>query len=229
MGARSLGGLIDIGMDVLSTTVSAKTRKILVQVGNVLKKTVESNAVEWIQHVGIVSLPSTAVPGKNAAQCIVLKTGDHDVVIGSSDLRGLELAGELKSGETCVYAAGEDGEGQARALFKANGGIHLYTRKGNRPDGVGMTFQIDAQAGALRMLNDKGFAIVIDEAGVKMTAGKASLTLSSSGDVTLVGTGKTQVDGSSVVIGSVVAPGANAALVGPTGVAGRASLKVAIE
>ena len=67
------------------------------------------------------------------------------------------------------------GNGQARALFKADGSIHLYTRKGNTAAGVGMTIQLDAASGAIRMLNDKGYGIIIDADGIKITTGAAAL------------------------------------------------------
>jgi hypothetical protein len=234
MAAPDLSGLIHFGYNVLRTTVADKTKKILAQLGDVGgpnsddPASTDSDNADWVQHVGFASRPSKAVP-PDAAQVVVIRGGDRDTCIASQDLRGLELYGQLKEGESCVYAPGEAGKGQARALFKADGSIHLYTRKGNTESGKGMTIQMDAAAGAIRMLNDLGHAIIIDESGITLTVGEAALVLGSDGSATLTGTGATQVDGKTVVLGSNVLPVVNSALKGPTGVAGVASLKVLIE
>jgi phage gp45-like len=226
--AKGVQGLIKIGQAILSTTIEAATNKILVQLGDVRGGTDSDNA-EQIQHVGFVSRPSKAQKGKAAAYAVVVEGGDRDVVIGSIDQRGLELYGSLKEGEAAVYAAGEDGTGQARILLKADGGVHIYSRKGNSPTGTGMTISLDAQNGAIRLVNDKGYGLIIDGDGVKLTTGDAALSLTGSGDVTLVGKGKTQVDGSGILLGSAAVPGLNSALTGPTGLAGVASAKVLIS
>lgn len=229
MKPPSLGGIVEVGLDILTTTVNASTKRILAQTGDVVKDATETDGAEWWQHVGFASRPPKPQAGKQAAQAVVLKTSDRDVVIGSVDQRGLALYGNLDHGESCLYAAGEDGEAQARVLLKKDGSINLYTRKGNTSAGAGMVIQIDAINGAIRLLNDKGYGIIIDADGVKITSGNAALVLTGSGDATLVGKGNTQVDGSGVVIGSVAVPGVNSALTGVTGVAGKASLKVLIE
>lgn len=231
MKPPSISGIVEVGLDILSASVSQATKRILVQTGDVVSDSVETDGAEWVQHVGIASLPPNPLPGKKAAQAVVLKTSDRDVVIGSVDERGLTLYGNLGPGETCVYAAGEDGEAQARILLKKDGSINAYTRKGNTPDGAGMIVQLDAQNGAIRLINDKGYGIIIDADGVMITSGDAALTLTGSGDATLVGKGKAQVDGQSVVLGSnpAMTPGLFSALKGPTGIAGAASLKVLIE
>lgn len=228
MRPPSISGLVDVGLDILTTVVSEKTKRILAQTGDVVEDATESDGAEWWQHVGIASRPPKPQAGRKAAQAVVIKTSDRDVVIGSVDERGLTLYGNLGHGETCIYAAGEDGEGQARALFKGDGSIHLYTRKGNTSDGAGMVVQLDAANGAIRLLNDLGYGIIIDQDGVKITSGGAALVLEGD-NATLVGKGQTQVDGAGIVIGSLAVPGVNSALTGVTGVAGKASLKVLIE
>lgn len=229
MKPPTISGLVHVGLDILTTTVNSATKRILAQTGDVVKDATDSDGAEWWQHVGFASRPPKPQAGKQAAQAVVLKTSDRDVAIGSVDQRGLALYGNLDHGESCLYAAGEDGEAQARVLLKKDGSINLYTRKGNTSSGAGMVVQIDAMNGAIRLINDKGYGIIIDADGVKITSGNAALTLTGGGDATLVGKGKTQVDGSGVVIGSLAVPGVNSALTGVTGVAGKASLKVLIE
>lgn len=229
MAAPDLRGAIQVGYDILTTTVNKVTKKILVQLGDVHKQTTDTDNAEWWQQVGFASRPPKPDAGKKAAQAVCIRAGDHDICIASQDLRGLDLYGNLDHGETCLYAPGTTGTGQARVLLKKDGSINLYTRKGNTSGGAGMIIQVDAENGAIRLVNDKGYGIIIDSDGVKITAGNSALTLTGSGDATLVGKGQTQVDGSGVVIGSLAIPGVNSALTGVTGVAGKASIKVLIE
>lgn len=230
MAAPTLADSIKVGIHVLRTTIDATTKRILCQIGRVFGKgQVVAENVQWWQHVGFASRPPKAVPGDEAAQAIVLSRGGTDIAIASQDLRGLEIYGNLSDGETCVYSTGEDGNAQARALFKKDGSISLYTRKGNTSSGAGMLIQMDAANGAIRLINDQGYGLIIDSTGVRLTSGNAALTLASGGNVTLVGTGQTQVDGGGICLGSLAVPGVNSAITGVTGVAGKASLKVLIE
>lgn len=235
MAAPSLKDQFLVGTDVLLTKL-ADNGKILAQIGCVGSGSGDASGastaadnVEWWQHVGFASRPSKPDPGKAAAQAFVIRQGGNDIAIASQDVRSLAMYGALKDGETCIYAAGADGKAQARSLYKADGSIHHYTRKGNTEGGTGMAIIMDATAGAITIVNDKGFGLIINSDGVMLTAGSAGLTLKSGGDITLAGTGQTQVDGAGVCLGSLAVPGVNSALTGVTGVAGKASLKVLIE
>lgn len=233
MSAERNPSSIQIGVDILNARRDDETKSVLVQTGDVVgaasdgAASAEADDAAWWQHVGLVSLPPKPEAGKAAAQAVVVKRGDRDVVIGSRDLRGQELAGALTYGETCLYAAGEDGKGQARALLKKTGAIALYTRKGNVETGAGMGIFVDPDADQISIINSKGFGIVINADGVFVTAGaSAGLSLKASGEVSLVGTGKCQVDGGGICLGSIAVPGVNSVLVGVTGIAGVASTKV---
>lgn len=224
--ALDVNGLLQVGLDILSTTRVGKA--ILAVTGDVQSAETEADQVEWWQHVGFVSRPPKAEPGKSACQVVTVKGPQYDAAIASRDFRGQDLAGTLNEGETCVYAAGADGKGQARLLLKANGAVALFTRKDNATDGTGLAIQIDPNTDTISLTNSKGYGLLITADGVYVSAGNATLTLAG-GDASLVATGRTQVDGSSVVLGSVAVPGVNAALHGPTGPGGVASLKVLIE
>ncbi len=228
MAALDLRGFIWVGVDVLTTVVNATTKKILAQIGDVYHQATDSDNVEWWQHVGFASRPPKPEAKKKAAQCVVLRCGDHDISIASQDLRGLDLYGNLDHGETCIYAPGEDGTGQARALFKKNGSISLYTRVGNSSTGAGMIIQMDAENDAIRVTNGAGYGIIIDADGVRIFSGSrgSALTLGSSGTCSLIGTGQCQVDGSAIVLGSIAAPGVNSVCVGVAGIAAAGSAKV---
>lgn len=229
--------MLQVGLDVLRTVRDDTTKAILAYLGDVVGATgdeatpgaSDGERAAWWQHVGLVSRPSKPERGKAACQVVAYRQTDHDVVIASRDLRGLELAGKLEDGETCLYAGGTDGTGQARVILKADGAAMLYTKAGNVDGGGGMTVHLDAQTDTIRIVNSKGYGLVIDEDGVKLVTGSASLEMGADG-VTLVATsGKAQIDGPSIIIGSAAVPVANAALKGPTGVAGSASLKTLIE
>lgn len=212
---------------VLGTTVSEKTKRVMAQVGSVVGKgQAYADNIEWIQHPGILSRPPKAVTGKTATAAVVLRVGNREIAIGSFEERGLGNAGSLAEGETCIYAAGPDGSSQGRILLKKDGGINIYSRKGNEADGGGMVIQLDASGNAIRLLNADGYGIIIDEDGVKITAKDAALTLGSDGAISLVGTGKCQLDGSSICLGSTAAPGVNSVCVGVAGLVAVGSPKV---
>lgn len=221
--------LIQIGVDVLSTIVDKVNNRVLAYLGDVKAQQGDSDAAQWMQHVGWCSLPSLPVAGKSAAQCVTVRRSDSDFVIASQDSRSLMMYGGIGPGEFCAFAAGANGTSQGRILGKTDGSVQLYTRQGNAAGGNGMVVQLDAANNAFRALNGLGFGIIADANGVTITSGAASLTLGQDGSVTLVGTAKVQVDGPSVVLGSLVAPGVNSAVHGPTGLAAIASLKVLIE
>jgi len=229
MGAENIAGIFMVGIDILCTTVSTATKNILAQIGSVVGETPDADNVEWIQHVGFASRPSKPTAGKAAAQGYGVRQDSIDFILGSKDLRGLTIYGTLADGETCVYAGGDDGSGQARALFKKDGSVTLYTKSGNTDGGTGMMIQLDAAGGGIRLVDSFGNALISSADGWQMTAKGSALTLKQSGDFSLVGKGQTQVDGSSICLGSIAVPGINSVCTGVTGIAAKASLKVVCE
>lgn len=223
--------LFTFGAHVMATVVKGAAKTILVQLGDAIEKVTEGELAEWWQHVGFISIASNPDPGKSAAETIAIRRRDRDMVIASRDQRGQLLKGELKPGETMVYAGGPDGTAQGRQLFKADGSITIYTRAGNSPTGGGMTIQVDAMNDAIRILNSKGYGIIIDGGGARITTGgdSAGIQVGADGSVSIIATKQAQVDGATVLIGSTAIPVVNAALKGPTGIAGSPSLKVLIE
>lgn len=219
-----VGEIFHIGAAVLGTAFDEVTKTITAQIGAIHDEYVFSNHTDWYQHVGFASRPADAIRGKTAAETVVIK-GDRDTVIASRDGRYQEMYGNLGPGETCLYATGADGKSQGRILLKDGGIVNLYTRKDK--DAKGMVIQMDPATDTIAIVNSKGFGIVIDESGVRLTSGSAGLTLDSSGASTLVGSGLTQIDGGGVLLGS--SPAALPALSGPTGIAGVASTKVLVS
>lgn len=177
-----------IGYDILKTTVSAATKTILVHLGDAVNQTsAAGKGVLW-QHVGFVSRPSKPVAGQRAAQAIAIEGTDFNYVIATKDDRGQALSGSIGDGETCLYAGGSDGEGQARILLKGDNSVNLFSKSptsGNntihRIDGTNE--KIEFQAGSCRITID-GVAGTIT-----LTAGSASLVLDgTTGTSTLAGT-----------------------------------------
>lgn len=217
------------GLDILRTDVEGPNT-IMAQVGDATSGS-SPEPCEWWQHVGFASRPSEVSGSGNnsdAAQAIVINRTDYDIVIASRDTRFQDIYGALKPGETCIYATGTDGKAQGRVLLKKDGSINLFSRKGNTSDGKAMGIFIDPGADTITILNSKGYGLIIGPDGVSVTAKDSALLLKSSGDCSLIGKGKTQIDGGGICLGSTAVPVANAALVGPTGLAGVASTKVLI-
>lgn len=221
-----MASFIQAGFDILTTTVDAVTKKITAQLGSVVGKTTDTDSAEWWQHVGIATRPPKPEAGKRAAQGLVMRLGDYDIVFASQDPRGLDLYGALDHGETCIYGAGEDGNAQGRILIKKDGSVSIFSKQGNAVGGTGMLIQLDAMNNAIRLLNADGHGIIIDSEGVKITAGDSALSLNADGSSKLVGTGSTQIDGGNIILGSTAVPGVNSVLTGVTGLVGVASTKV---
>ncbi len=135
MAGPSLGSLFHIGVDILNAVRSTITNSILFQTGNAVTQQVESDGVESWQHAGFCSVPSNPVAGQSACQGIVIKRGDIDVCIATRDTRTNDRTGNLKAGETCVYASGHDGNSQGRTLYKNDGSITHYTTDTNTAEG----------------------------------------------------------------------------------------------
>lgn len=216
----------DRGLGILATIRDSATNTILAMLGDEEGDVTESTDAEWWQHIGFASRPSKPERDKGGPQAIILRSTDRDCVIGSRDVRCHPLYENLDYGETCVYASGETGTGQGRMFLKKDGGVHLYTREGNSAGGAGMTVSLDPQSNRVMAINAKGYGLVIDDDGITLTAGGASVTLKANGNVSVVGTGMTLLDGAGIMIGSKAVL---TAVRGPTGVSASPSPKVLIE
>ncbi len=204
MAALDLTGLIRVGVDILTTTVNATTRKVLAQLGDVHRQTTDTdNAEIWAGPGGIVSRPPKPEAGKRAAQAVVLKTGDYDIVLGVNELRGTELYGELDHGETAVFAPGEDGTGQARILLKKNGAVAIYTTEGNTANGGSVTIQA-LPSGEIHIASSLG-GISITSSKISVLSASGSGAEFSSSGVNIIG--QTNVINGTCVLGDATATG----------------------
>lgn len=190
-------------LDVLRTSISTKTGRILAQLGSVTGRTVDGVNSEWWQHVGFISRPSKPEAGKSAARCVAFRRGNVDAVIASEDDRGLELKGSLQEGETCVYAAGEDGTAQGRILLKGDGTVAIYTLQGNTAGGASCTIQVRPD-GEIHIASPHGGMSITSSKTTLLSGTGAGVELSASG-VNLAG--PTVVANGSVVLGDATATG----------------------
>jgi phage gp45-like len=186
----------DVGKDVLFTFLDKTTNVILAQLGDSTTGTPDTDQSEWWQHVGISSRPAVPTKGSSSCQTVTLKRSDRDMVIATRDTRGTAIYGNLKDGETCIYAA----TGQARTLYKANGAIVHYTTSDNTTGGTSVTAYFGPDA--IRLSNQFG-GISIDSSGITLTTGQAALTLSMAGIAKLLGT-QVAVQGSVAAISGSV-------------------------
>jgi hypothetical protein len=209
-----MSSVFAVGVDVLNTVVDAATKTVLASLGDVLSSGSDSDKAEWWQHVGFISRPPKPKAKQAAAQVVTLRGGDRDVCIASRDLRGQALAGSLGYGETCVYAPGSDGAGQARILLKSDGSITLYTTSDGTSSGQSVAIQV-SQTG-IRWVTPWG-AMTLDSAGfqVALTSGGAAFKVATDGSVAWTGT-KTQAATAQGSLGVAASP-ATPVVNGPIG------------
>lgn len=131
MAPPVLSSLFKFGYDVLSTAIDTATNAISAQIGDVSAGVAEASEDEWWQHVGFASRPAKGVLGQGASQCIAITRSDRNAIIATRDARGFAIYGNLKDGETCVYAPAS----MARTFYKADGSVTHYTTADNTPEG----------------------------------------------------------------------------------------------
>jgi hypothetical protein len=211
--------------DILASDLNSENSNLSCQLGIADSGEVVSENNEIWSPSGLASRPAIVqTPSDNSAQAIAIPFNDTNIIIGVRDSRYQKIYGQLAPGETCLFAVG-DGSGQARVLLKANGTINLYTRKTESDPGIGVF--VNPQTDTISIINSVGVGINITPDGISLNAPGSTLLLGK--DAKLISTGKTQIDGANVVLGSSVAPVVNSAVIGASGLSGRASLKCLIE
>lgn len=194
---------IQAGFDVLRTTVSEATKKVLAQIGSVVGRTVDSENAEWVQHDGFISRPVRPQAGKQASQAVVIRQGDRDIVIASQDLRGIELAGQIGDGETALYAAGPDGTAQGRIILKGDGSINLLTKRGNTAGGAGVGVFVAAD-GSITALGADGAGIQVGSDGaVRVFNASGALQVGADGGVKLASKAKVDISAPAISLGGL--------------------------
>ena len=185
MAVANLSDLFNI-YDVLTSTKDDKTGSLTYQLGNASSGEVKSDGAESWAHFGLSSRPSEVQPNaEDAPQVIAIARSDRDLVIAERDVRCQAIYGNLKAGETCLYAGGKDGLGQARILLKADGSVNLYTKQGNLAANQGIGILMNAADDSITITNSKGVGIRISNDGVQIIGkgGAAGITISDKIDI----------------------------------------------
>lgn len=225
MASPAASGNFLTGVDLLGSVVDPATGTIILQTGDVANQFSEADNVESWQTTGVISRPSNPQPGtpNGACQGFIVRQSNNDVCLATRDIRSQKIAGSLQPGETCVYAAGVDGNAQARLLLKANGNAALYTSQGNTQGGASIMVQVNATSGIT--LSTPWGALSIGQDGIKLAWGGGSAIQLNDAGITLIGQGI-------ALNGANVSLGANAVTpvlvgTGPTGI-GSTSVKAAL-
>lgn len=186
-----IGSDIIVGEDILVTRRDEDTNTILAQTGDVIAEETQSQeSVVW-QHSGFCSRPPNAIAGKSSAQAIVLRSSQYDAIVATRDLASQQMYGLLNEGESCLYAAGPDGQSQARVLCKSDGSINLVTTDTNTPKGKTLIHSFSPEG--LQIATPWG-GIVLNSEGIKMYTNDTSghmngwIELKPSGEVVVAAT-----------------------------------------
>lgn len=148
----------------------ADSGAVLAQTGDAVTGSVsDPDAVLW-QSLGVVARPKKPSADGSACQAVVLKTSGRDYCIAYRDVRALELAGALGEGDTAIYAT----EGQARALFKADGSVTIITTADNTA--AGQTVALSVGPDGIKMFGPWG-AMTLDAAGFQVAVAGGATTL----------------------------------------------------
>lgn len=195
-------GNIQVGVDILSTTRDEGTKTITAQIGDVVGEEVDADNAEIWQQPGLASRPSKAEPKKAACQAVVIRETGHDVCIAMRDVRGQEIAGNLKEGETCVYSGGADNKAQARSLWKADGSISHVTFVGNDPSGATIGQFIQASGNIDTVAKDA--CLLLRPSAARLFTPNASVSLEGD-DFKVYAAGKANLNASTIVLGGATA------------------------
>lgn len=190
--------------DLLATFLEAGA--FSAQLGDVETEAVIGLDADVWGPAGLASRPSKPDPDNNeAAQALVLKTGTRDAVIGMKDTRNAAIFGNVKEGETCLYASGPQGEGTGRVLMKDSGdtaSITLLLQKDNDSSGLPIVLQLKSDNSLNIALTDK-VAVNMSADGINMTATDGTLSSAFSitpAEINLVST-KINLHGQGVLLG----------------------------
>jgi len=230
----SLYDFVDEAFSVDDVLKSEKTENgtINIQLGDAISSTVRSNNAEMWSPCGLTSLPPTVFEDnvKDAPQAFSVVRADRDIILGFRDIKNQDRYGtQFGPGDTCIYAAGPTNEGQPRCLLKGDtGAISLITRSDNSPDGTIFGLNIVPSANTIDLRNSKGYGIIANDDGVYLIAGNSTVKVEPGG-IKIISGGSLQIDGTSIVLGSVAAPGVNSVCAGLTGATAVGSTKVLVE
>ena len=111
---------------VLRTTVT-EDGVVMLNIGDARGEISADERVPLFQAPGVLSLPANPSPGSGGAEVMCLETSSGYIGICARDNRKAALAGNVKQGETVVFASGS----QACSIYKNDGSVtHMTTENG---------------------------------------------------------------------------------------------------
>lgn len=164
------------------------------QLGDIKSKTVSETEAVLYHSPGIVGRPADPSADGDVCEAIVLKDSWGDCIIGVRDFVGAKLAGELQPGEAAAYCASS----MARALFKKDGSVTLYTTDDNTPTGQSVFLSVGPDG--IKMGGPWG-AFTLTKDGLQMASRGGSWVLLSDDGSATVGGSTVNVAGGSVALG----------------------------
>lgn len=200
MAIKGLKDLLFTGRDILWTGLQGSYKILMAQIGDAASS-VPGELVEVWQHIGFASRPPKPNADGKSSQGITLNTGHYPVCIATRDARYNERVGALGDGETCIYAAGENGEGQARVMLKGDSSINLYTSAA--AGGTGMGVFVTPGSDSVLVNNASGMAVKVSADGVEIITPNGAVTVGS--NLQIVSKGKVSVSGTNIVLGGPAA------------------------
>lgn len=206
MTAKSLDSFLEIGADIFGSTKNEVNNMVSVQLGDTINQRVIADNAEWWQQVGFCSMPAIGKAGESGCQALAIAGGSYYSVFATRDTRAGAIYGELKPGETCLYASGPDASnlGTGRVFLKDDGTIStisMVCQKDNESSGVPVIIQASSEGKIILNAGENG-AISMDENGIKAISNK---------DVQIGATENVAVIGQSIALnGANVSLGANA-------------------
>ena len=135
------------GLQILNVERGALNNSILCQMGVIGTGAVESETAQYIQQSGFVSIPPQPQAGQTTSESLVLRgISNRDYVFATRDVLSQQMYANMNYGEVMIYAAGADGNAQAKIKCDQYGNIILYTKDDNTVNGNGMTMTINTSA-----------------------------------------------------------------------------------
>lgn len=100
---------------------------VMLNIGDARGEISADERVPLFQAPGVLSLPANPSPGTGGAEVMCLETSSGYIGICARDNRKAALAGNVKQGETVVFASGS----QACSIYKNDGSVtHMTTENG---------------------------------------------------------------------------------------------------
>jgi hypothetical protein len=165
---------------------------------------------------GFIGLSPDA-KNQQAAEAITYEQADRTCILGVRDERAAAIAGNLKPGETCLFALGPEANGQGRIMLKDKDGvstISIYTTVGNSENGTSILISMSSD-NSINIINGaKSFCSFDADGNIILGNTAAGIRIGSDGTISI--SGKTCQIGTQNVMLGLGASAATAVVASPT-------------